>query len=119
MIKNIITKKPSKQRKRVYTAKLHENQNAMAAHLSAELRKKYKKRSVTVRKGDVAVVMSGSHKKTKAKITKVNLSKKFVNLENISVKRKDGGESAVKFNPSKLMIVELNADDEKRFKQKV
>jgi len=112
------TVKPNKQRKRIYTAKLHENQNRLASHLSADLRKKYKKRSVTLRKGDVVKIMRGSHKGSKGKVTRVSLSKRYVTIENMLLKRKDGVEVPIKFNASNLMVLELHTEDEKRFKQK-
>ncbi len=110
------TIKPNKQRKRIFNAKLHECQNLISAHLSSDLRKKYNKRSFTLRKGDTVKVKVGRYGGTKGKISKVDLGNKYVTVEGILIKRKDGAEVPVKFNSSNLEIQELYSDDERRFK---
>jgi len=112
----VSSKKPSKQRKRVVDAKLHVRSKFIASHLSKELRDKYKKRAVSVRKGDVVKVMCGKHKNKTGKISKVNVRNLKVTIEGILIKRKDGREVPVKFDASNLMVTELYKDDEKRFK---
>jgi large subunit ribosomal protein L24 len=112
----MVSKSPRKQRKRLYNAKLHTKQNMVAGHLSKELRERYNKRSITLRTGDTVEVMRGSHKSKKGKIVNVDISKMKVNVEGITIKRKDGGEVPVSFNASNLKVIDLYKDDEKRFK---
>jgi large subunit ribosomal protein L24 len=108
------SKQPRKQRKYVYNAPLHTRHKLLSAHLSKDLRTKYGKRSVPVRKGDEVLVMRGNFKKKKAKITGVNLKRGKVFLENIQRTKKDGSKVNVPFYPSNLMITSLALEDKER-----
>lgn len=110
----IASKQPRKQRKYAINAPLHIRHKFLSAHLSKELRKKYGKRSMPVRKGDEVLVMRGSFKKKKAKITEVELKRGRVFLENIQRTKKDGSKVNVPFYPSNLMIQTLSLDDKER-----
>ncbi len=108
------SKQPRKQRKYFYNAHLHTKHKFLSAHLSKELRKKYGKRSIPIRKGDEVLVMRGSFKKKKAKVLSVNLKKCKLILEGIQRTKRDGTKVAVPFEPSNLQIQALNLDDKKR-----
>ena len=105
-----------KQRKYRHNAPLHIRHRFLSAHLSAEIRKKYGKRSVPLRKGDEVLIMRGSFKKRKGKIAEVNVKKSRVVIENINRSKKDGTKVNVYFNPSNLVIQSLNLEDSKRLK---
>ncbi len=111
--------KPGKERKRQIIAPLHEKQKSVHVHLSTELRKKYNKRAVQIRKDDVVKIMVGKFKGKEGKVVKVNIKKGFVNVENMKIKKVDGKEIYVRMNPSNLVIKTLNINDNKRFKEKV
>lgn len=108
------SKQPRKQKKYAYNAPLHIKHKFLSAHLSKELRKKYGKRSMPVRKGDEVLVMRGSFKKKKAKITEVELKRGRVFLENIQRTKKEGSKVNIPFYPSNLMIQTLTLDDKER-----
>ena len=108
------SKQPRKQRKYIYNAPLHVRHKFLSAHLSKELREKYKKRSFTVRKGDEVQVMKGKFKKKTGKIGRVDMKKTKVYIDGITRKKVDGSEIPVSFHPSKLKIINLNLDDKKR-----
>ena len=112
----VVTKSSRKQRKRLHNAPLHIKQKLISVHLSKELMKKYSKRSISVRKGDSVKILRGKFSKKTGKITLLNLKKNYVNIENQLIKKKDGTEVPIKFNPSNLLVLELYKDDEKRFK---
>ena len=112
----MISKKPSKQRKFLFTAPLHLRRKLVAAHFSKELKQKYKTRSFPVRKGDEVMVMRGEFKKRTGKISKVDLKKYRVYIEGILRKRTDGTERQVPINPSNISIINLNLDDKRRSK---
>ncbi len=88
----------------------------MSAHLSKELREKYKRRSLPVRKGDEVEIMRGEFKKKRGKVLRVDLKKYKVYVEGITRKRTDGTERLVPIHPSNLMIVNLNLQDKRRVK---
>jgi len=108
--------KPRKQRKFLYTAPIHLRRKLMSVHLSKELREKYKRRSMPVRKGDEVEVMSGKFKKQKGKISKINLKKYQVFIEGVTVKRTDRTERQKPIHPSKVKLINLNLDDKRRVK---
>ena len=102
-----------KQRKYRKNAPLHIKQKFMAAHLSKELRKKYKKRSLTVRKGYNVRIMRGQYKKQTGKIMEVNLRDNKVNIDGIQHVKRDGTKTFYPIHPSNLQIIELSTDDKK------
>jgi len=106
--------KPRKQRKYRHNAPLHLRHKFLSAHLSKELRKKYGKRALPLRKGDEVLVMRGSSKKKKAKVSSVDLNNTRVSLEGIQRSKKDGSKVSVFFHPSSLQIITLILDDKKR-----
>lgn len=112
----IKSKKPGKQRKFLFTAPLHIRRKMLAAHLSKELREKYKTRGLPVRKGDEVEVMRGEFKKKKGKISKINLNEYKVYVEGVTRKRTTGVDVQVAFHPSNLKLVNLNLEDKRRIK---
>jgi len=110
------SKKPRKQRKYVYHAPLHVRHKFFSAHLSKELREKYKKRAFPVRKGDEVQVMKGKFNKKTGKISRVDTNKIKVYIDGIKRKKVDGSEVQVPIHPSNLKIINLNLEDKKRIK---
>ncbi|MBI2452588.1 50S ribosomal protein L24 [Candidatus Pacearchaeota archaeon] len=105
-----------KQRKYFLEAPLHIKHRFLSAPFSKELRKKYGKRNIPIRKGDEVLVMRGALKKKKAKVASVELKKTRVVLEGLQRTKKDGTKINVYFHPSKLQIQSLNLEDKERVK---
>jgi len=108
------SKQPRKQRKFAANAPLHIKHKFLSANLSKELRRKHGKRSLPLRKGDEILVMRGTFKKKKAKISTIELKRTRVALEGIQRTKKDGTKVNVWFAPSSLQIQTLTLDDKKR-----
>ena len=108
------SKQPRKQRKYTANAPLHTRHKFLSSHLSKQLREKYGKRSLPLRKGDEVLIMRGSFKKKKAKVAGVDLKKTRVTLENFQRAKKDGTKVNVFFAPRALQIITLTLDDKKR-----
>ena len=113
----IRSKNPKQQRKYRANAPLHIKQKFVSAHLSKELRQKYKRRSLGLRKGDKVKVMRGQYKKKTGKIDRVDLKNTRVYIEGIDIIKKEGSKALFPINPSNVMIIELNLDDKKRLKE--
>ena len=105
-----------KQRKYVYNAPNHIRHRLLNSNLSKELREKYSKRSIVIRKGDEVKILRGKFAGKTGKITNLNIKKNYVHIENQLIKKKDGTEVPIKFRPSNLVVLELFKDDDKRFK---
>lgn len=110
------SRKPRKQRKYMVSAPLHTKHKFMHSHISKELRKKYGKRSVGLRKGDKVEVMRGKFRKHEGKVESINLKKTRVFVSGAESTKKEGTKKLLALHPSNLMIKELNLDD--KFRQK-
>ncbi len=110
----IKSKKARKQRKYIREAPWHIRRKFLSAHLSKELREKYKRRSFPVRTGDQVMIMRGKFKGKIGKVVKVDYKKIRIYVEGITRKRADGKEVHVPIHPSKVMIISLNLEDKKR-----
>jgi large subunit ribosomal protein L24 len=108
------SKQPRKQRKYVAKAPLHIKRKLLSVNLSKELRTKFGRRNIPVRKGDNVKVMTGKFKGKTGKIIQVFTKKSKVTMEGIQVKKQDGSKANIKLHPSNLQIIELNTDDKKR-----
>ena len=108
------SKLPRKQRKFRANAPAHIRHKMISAHLSDSLRKKYGKRNFPLRKDDEIKIMKGEFKGKTGKIETVDLKKMRVIISGIYRTKKDGTKVSVYFNPSNLLIKELNLEDKKR-----
>lgn len=114
------SKQPRKQKKYSANAPLHLKRKFTSVNLSKELRKKYGKRNLPVRKGDKVKVMVGKFRKTEGKVTEVMIKTSKIIVDGVQIKKKDGSKVNLKMEPSNLQIIELNLDDKKRLEtQKV
>jgi len=86
----------------------------LGAHLSKELRTKYKKRSLVVHTGDTIKIMRGKFDGKSGKVEKVNISKCCVFVEGIQIQKANGQKTKVPLHPSNLMITGLNLSDKRR-----
>lgn len=111
------SKQPRKQRKYVANAPLHLKKNFVSVNLSKELRGKYGKRNIPVRKGDTVKILRGKYKNQKGKVLEVKLKISKIIIEGIQVKKLDGSKANVKLVPSNLQIIELSLEDKKRTKR--
>ena len=110
------SKQPRKQRKYRRNAPLHIKQKFVAAHFSKELRKKYKKRSINLRKGDSVKVTRGQFKNKSGKVDEVSLKKTSIYISGIEIVKRDGTKARYPIHPSNLIITEVNMDDKIRNK---
>jgi large subunit ribosomal protein L24 len=107
---------PRKQHKFQAQAPLHIKRKFMASTLSKELRKKYGRRNIELRKGDEIKVMRGQFEGKQGKVEKVDVKNTRITIDGIQNTRKDGTKISKWFNPSKVKIINLNLDDKRRLK---
>jgi ribosomal protein uL24 len=106
--------KPDSERKKQLNAPLHKKQKELRVHLSKELRDKYKMRALQVRKDDIVKVMVGKYKGKEGKVVKASVVDSYINIDNLKIKKVGGKEIYVKFQPSNLILKELNLNDNVR-----
>ncbi|HIQ30094.1 MAG TPA: 50S ribosomal protein L24 [Candidatus Caldiarchaeum subterraneum] len=109
--------KPRKQRKKLYNTPKHRLPKLMSAHLAPELREKYGRRSFPVRVGDTVKIMWGDFKGVEGKVREVDRRNRRVYVENVTRKKVDGSTVHVPVAVAKVMITQLNLEDEYRRKK--
>ena len=110
------TRKPGKQRKRLYDAPNHRRGIFLSAHLSSELRESHNTRSVPVRSGDTVRILRGDYKGYEGKILRVDRGRYRIYIDGINREKADGSSILVPIHPSKVEVVRLDLDDKWRAK---
>lgn len=111
----MVSKQPRKQRALIYKKFTNKDYGRLLhVHLSKELREKYKKRSLRVRKNDVVRVMRGSYKGIEGKVVKVDSKEGYVYIEGLTRKTMRGRPVMIPIHSSKLMLVKLDLSDKYR-----
>jgi len=106
----MVSKKPRKQRARIYSAPIHLRKKLVSAHLSRELREKTGKRSLPVRKGDRVRIMRGDFKKHEGEVIRVDRKRGVIYVEGVTVTKADGSAVPRPVHPSNVEIIELAQD---------
>jgi|SRR5580700_6427595 large subunit ribosomal protein L24 len=104
---------PRKQRKAVFTANHQERRRRMAVPLSRELRTRYGRRSLPVRKGDTVRVLAGSYSTVgeERRVAKVDREHYRLTLDNVTTKTADAKLKPLPIRPSHLVLTKLNLSD--------
>ena len=110
------SKQPRKQRKYRFNAPKHIQKRFAASMLSKELKKKYNKNAIVLKKGDVVKIMRGENKKKTGKVSKINIKKSNAYIEGITNVKKDGAKIQIPIHTSNLVIIDLNLEDKFRRK---
>ena len=105
---------PRKQRKYVHNAPLHTRQKFLASPLTKTLKDKYKRNSISVRKGDKVKVLRGQFKGKRGVVELVKIKETRIGVEGIQQLKKDGAKEHYPIHPSNVQIEELFLDDKKR-----
>jgi len=109
--------KSRKQRKELFNAPLHKKRKWIAAHLEENLLLKYDKRAIPIVKEDTVKVMRGSFKGHEDKVAYVNVKKRCVEIEGLTMTKADGKKIAKPMHSSNLLITKLNLTDKWRRKK--
>ena len=102
---------PRRQRKALYTAHTFERRARMTVPLSRELKARFHRRAVPVRKGDTVRVLSGSFVGREERVAKVNRRDYSVTLDNVTLKMADEKLKPLALRTNHLVITRLNLSD--------
>jgi len=83
----------------------------VSAHLSPELRARYKRRSIRVRVGDSVKIARGDFTGIEGKVTDVDTKCGRVYVEGVTREKASGGSALVPVHSSKIVITTLNLSD--------
>lgn len=89
----------------------------MNVHLSTDLHKKYKARSMRIRVGDTVKVLRGDFKGKSGKVERVNIRDEKVYIAGIDVPKRDGSKALRPIKPSNLLLEQVHDTDKRRFKK--
>ncbi len=112
------TKQPRKKRKALYQAPLHVKQKLAHIHLSKDLRKKMKARSLVAKKGDKVKVVRGEFRGREGKISEVDLRRMRLFVEGLVHKKQGGKEVPAAIHPSNCILVEYQEPKHKMKKKR-
>ncbi len=104
-------KSPRRQRRALYSASTFERRRRMTVPLSRELRSRFGRRSLPLRKGDTVRVLSGSFVGREERVAKVNLRDYSVTLDNVTLKTAEEKLKPLALRTSHLVLTRLNLAD--------
>ena len=102
---------PRRQRRALYNAPTAERRRRMTVPLSRELRRRFQRRNVPVRKGDTVRVLSGSYAGREERVAKISRRSYSVTLENVTLKTAEEKLTPLGLRPAHLVITRLNLAD--------
>jgi ribosomal protein uL24 len=102
---------PRRQRRALYTAHTSERRRRMSVPLSRELRKRFRRRSLPLRKGDTVRVLAGSFKGREERVARINRRAYSVTLDNVTLKTADEKLKPLDLRSGRLVITRLNLSD--------
>ena len=111
-----LTKKPSKQRKRTYTAPLHQRRKKLNAPLSLALAEKEGVKKMVVRKGDTVRILKGSFRGIEGEVANVDYKKMMFTIEGVTFEKADGSSQNFPVRASNCEIIALKNMKDKRRK---
>ncbi|HLC55121.1 MAG TPA: 50S ribosomal protein L24 [Candidatus Nanoarchaeia archaeon] len=103
-----------KRRKYAANAPLHVRRKLMSAHLAPMLRKKYKRRSFPLRKGDTVKIMRGQFRKKTGKVENIDRKSLRIYTDIAFQMKRDGSKAPYPLDPSNLQIMDIASDDKLR-----
>ncbi len=102
---------PRKQRKAAFSAHNFARRRMVSVPLSKELRTRYGRRQMPVRKGDTVRVLSGSYEGQEERVAKIDMRTRTLTLDNVTLKKADQKLKPLPVRPNHLLITKLNLSD--------
>ena len=111
-----MSKQPRKQRKALYNAPAHARRKHLSASLSKDLREKIGTRSLPVKAGDKVRIVRGDFAGHEGEVQSVDYGSYKVTVEEVTLSKPDGTFSFLPVDPSNLVIIDADLDDDRRIK---
>jgi large subunit ribosomal protein L24 len=102
---------PRKQRRAAFNASAFERHRQLSVALSRDLRRRYKRRALPLRKGDTVRVISGSFKGREERVSKVDVRSLRVTLDGVTIKKVDQKLKPLPIRSNHLILTRLNLGD--------
>lgn len=111
-----VTKQPSKKRKQLYTAPLHQRRKTLTAPLAPMLAEKEGIRQLVIRKGDSVRILKGSFKGIEGEVSKIDYKSMRLTIEGITFEKSDGSAQHFPVRACNCEIINLKNMKDKRRK---
>jgi len=108
------TKRPSKQRKKIYQADNFKRHKLISVRLSKDLQKKYHVNRMPVRSGDTVYVTRGDFIGTEGKVLSVNYKRQRLSIDGIAREKADKSKIMYPIHSSKVIIRRFGKVDQSR-----
>ncbi len=105
------SRQPRRQRKAQFNRPVHRRGMVMVLPLSKELRTRYHRRRLTVRKGDTVRVLAGSFVGREERVARVDRKNRRLILDNVTLRKADKKLQQLPLNPGHLLLTRLNLSD--------
>lgn len=102
---------PRKQRRAMFQASPFDRHRQLTVSLSRDLRGRYKRRALPLRKGDTVRIVSGSFKGREERVSKVDMRSLRVTLDNVTIKKVDQKLKPLPIRTNHLILTRLNLAD--------
>ena len=111
-----ITTQPSKQRKMLYNAPLHQKMRKLTASLAPVLAEKEGIKKLVVRKGDTVRIRRGSFRGIEGEVSKVDYKNMVIIVEGVTFEKSDGSSQHFPVRANNCEIIALKNMKDKRRK---
>jgi large subunit ribosomal protein L24 len=102
---------PRKQRRAMFQSSPFDRHRQLTVSLSRDLRGRYKRRALPLRKGDTVRIVSGSFKGREERVSKVDMRSLRVTLDNVTIKKVDQKLKPLPIRTNHLILTRLNLAD--------
>lgn len=111
------SKNPQKQRKFRAKAPKHQRGRFVSARLKDSLREKLGTKSIPVRAGDKVEIMRGDYTGKRGTVDRIDREEYRLYVEGVKRETVSGSETMVSVDPSNVMLMRLDLDDDMRAEQ--
>ena len=111
-----ITTQPSKQRKMLYNAPLHQKMRKLTAPLAPVLAEKEGVKKLVIRKGDTVRIRRGSFRGIEGEVSKVDYKNMILIVEGVTFEKSDGSSQHFPVRANNCEIIALKNMKDKRRK---
>ncbi len=102
-----ITKQPSKKRKQLYTAPLHQKRKKLTAPLTETLAEKEGVKQLVIRKGDTVRIRKGSFKGIEGEVSNIDYKNMRLTIEGVTFEKSDGSSQHFPVQACNCEIINL------------
>lgn len=110
----MISHKPSKQRKYLFTLPIHKRRSLLTAPLIKSVSERLKIKRIPVRKNDEVTIYKGDYKGVKGLVTRVDRRRGKIFIEGVTREKSDGTVVPIPVSPYNVVISKVDTSDKRR-----